>query len=1099
MKTRTFFSTLLALTAIVSAAGAANAIPAGKQLVKVDVWPERIELDSPFAYAQVLVTGTLDSGEIVDLTRVAERKDASAHFQMTPGGLVSPATDGETELVLKYAEHEVRVPVVVRNQEADVHVDYIRDVNPAMSKMGCNQGTCHGAKDGKNGFKLSLRGYDPQYDHRALVDDVAGRRFNRAAPDQSLMLLKTSGAIPHVGGQLTKPGDRRYEILRNWIAGGVKLNLESPKVASIEILPKNPVIPLPKMKQQFVILANYADGTTKDVTADAFIESGNIEVAVADAYGVLSLLRRGEAAVLARFDGAYAATTVTVMGDRSGFEWTNPPTENYVDELVYDKLQRVKVLPSELCTDAEFIRRVSLDLTGLPPSAEEVKAFLADATPTQQKREALVDRLIGSAPFIEYWTNKWADLLQVNEKFLGEPGVHAFRDWIKESIAENKPYDQFVHEILTASGSNLDNPPSAYYKILRDPEGAMENTTQLFLAVRFNCNKCHDHPFERWTQSQYYQLSAFFAQIGRKEDKHYAGQRIGGTAVEGAQPLVEVVYDTGSGEVKHLLTGNVTPPEVPYQNELVAAAADSRREKLAEWMTSPDNQYFAKSYVNRLWGYLFGIGIIEPIDDIRAGNPATNPQLLDRLTQEFIETDFDMHAILRRICTSRVYQHSVATNRWNDDDGINYSHALPRRLPAEVLFDAIHQATGSTPRLPGVPAGFRATQLTDVSARIPFLDDFGRPPRESSCECERSGGVMLGPVMKLVNGPTIADAIADPNSELTKLTMSTPDDGELIEELFLRFFARQPTAEEKELAIRTLHESIGDYEQAQQELAQYDAELMAKMADWEAGSARTPEWKPLTATSMKSTVGAEFKSLDDQAILVSGPLSKDEYELTFPTDLTGITGIRIEALADSNLPSGGPGRAPNGNFVLSELKVSATSAQDAAQMADVPLTGGEADFSQDNWDVRGAVDGNPATGWAVSPRFNESHVAIYETADDAGFNGGSELKVRMNFQYQDGNHLLGKFRVSVTASPRPLHLKSSLPEEIQQILAVAADQRSEEQTKKLVEFYRSRDSRLKQMQEKVAKLAELEKNQRLTGVQDLAWALINSPAFLFNR
>ncbi|EAQ78308.1 DUF1549 and DUF1553 domain-containing protein [Blastopirellula marina] len=1098
MISRILLSLLLALAVSLGSIRAENTIPAGKRLVKVDVWPERIELDSPFAYAQVLVTGTLDSGEIVDLTRVVERQDESTQFKITPNGLVSPVADGETQLVLKYADQDVSVPVSVRNLEGEVHADYVRDVNPAMSKMGCNQGTCHGSKDGKNGFKLSLRGYDPLYDHRALVDDVAGRRFNRAAPDQSLMLLKSSGAIPHVGGQLTKPGDRRYEILRNWIAGGVKLNLESPKVTSIEILPKNPVIPLPKMKQQFVILANYADGTTKDVTADAFIESGNIEVAVADAYGVLSLLRRGESAVLARFDGAYAATTVTVMGDRSGFEWTNPPTESYVDELVYDKLQRVKVLPSGLCTDEEFIRRVYLDLTGLPPTSEDVKAFLADTTATQAKREALVDRLIGSAPFIEFWTNKWADLLQVNEKFLGEPGVHAFRDWIKESIAENKPYDQFVHEILTASGSNIDNPPSSYYKILRDPEGAMENTTQLFLAVRFNCNKCHDHPFERWTQSQYYQLSAFFAQVGRKEDKHFAGQRIGGTAVEGAQPLVEVIYDTGSGEVKHLLTGNVAPPEFPYQNELVADA-DSRREKLADWMISPENQYFAKSYVNRLWGYLFGVGIIEPIDDIRAGNPAANPQLLDRLTQEFLESDFDMQVMLRRICKSRVYQHSVETNRWNDDDGINYSHALPRRLPAEVLFDSIHLATGSAAKLPGVPTGFRAMQLPDVSARIPFLDDFGRPPRESSCECERSGGVMLGPVMKLVNGPTIADAIADPNSELTKLTLETPDDEQLIEELFLRFYARKPTAEERDLAIRTLHESIGDYEEAQQELATYEADLMAKMPEWEASSARTPEWTPLTAAAMKSTIGAEFKSLEDQSIVVSGALAKDEYELLFPTDLTGVTGIRIEALAESSLPAGGPGRAKNGNFVLSELKVAATSATDAAQTVDVPLTGGEADFSQQGWDVRAAIDNNPASGWAVSPEFNVPHVAIFETADDAGFAEGTNLAVRMNFQYPDGTHLLGKFRVSVTTSPRPLHLKSNLPPEIQEILALAAAERTEEQTKKLTEFYRSRDGRLKEMQVKVAKLAELEKNQRLTGVQDLAWALINSPAFLFNR
>jgi hypothetical protein len=319
-----------------------------------------------------------------------------------------------------------------------------------------------------------------------------------------------------------------------------------------------------------------------------------------------------------------------------------------------------------------------------------------------------------------------------------------------------------AREIITASGSNLDNPPAAYYKVLREPATLMENTTHLFLAVRFNCNKCHDHPFERWTQDQYYHMAAYFAQVGRKPDASFAGQTIGGTAVEGAVPLVEVIYDTGSGDVKHDRTGQVTSPSFPYQHGDLAPETASRREQLARWITSKDNQYFAKSYVNRLWGYLFGSGIIEPIDDIRAGNPPTNPELLDALTKDFIESGFNAQHIMRTICKSRTYQHSVRTNKWNADDNLNYSHAIPRRLPAEVLYDAIHIATGSVNRLPGVPVGFRAAELPDAGVSDPFLDDFGKPVRESACECERSSGMVLGPVMKLINGPTVADALVTP-------------------------------------------------------------------------------------------------------------------------------------------------------------------------------------------------------------------------------------------------------------------------------------------------------------------------------------------------
>jgi hypothetical protein len=801
---------------------------------------------------------------------------------------------------------------------------------------------------------------------------------------------------------------------------------------------------------------------------------------------------------LVRYEGAYTATTMTVMGDRTGFVWNNPPTNNYIDELVNKKLQRVKILPSELCTDEEFVRRIYIDLIGLPPTADQVRAFLGLAGDTRAKREALIDQLIGSPDFIEFWTNKWSDMLQVNRKFLGEAGAVALRNWIKESVASNKPYDQFAHEVLTASGSTLENPPAAYFKTLRDAPALMENTTHLFLAVRFNCNKCHDHPFERWTQDQYYHLSSYFTQIGRKEDANYAGQRIGGSAVEGATPLVEVIYDTGNGEIKHDRTGQVSTPGFPYSHEDLAPASASRREQIAKWITSPKNQYFATSYVNRLWGYLFGVGIIEPIDDIRAGNPPTNPELLEALTNDFLKSGFNIQHMMRVICQSRTYQTSIRTNDWNHDDSINYSHALPRRLPAEVLYDAIHLATGSRQRFAGLPEGMRASELPDVGISDAFLDDFGRPVRESSCECERSSGMVLGPIMKLVNGPTVSNALANPESELTRLVATQTDDTQVIREVFLRFVARQPSPDEIKLGLEAINAAGDGYGKIADALKAYEAQMPAKQAAWEQSVGQVTDWKVLDPAELKSSVGATFKKLDDQSVLVTGANGKDTYTIVAHSDLKDITGLRIEALSDASLPAGGPGRAMNGNFVLSELKVSAAPKSDPAKTAPVSLQNPSADFSQESWPVAAAIDGNDATGWAVSPKFNEAHTAIFELAANTGNEGGTVLTLSMVQQYPDSTHTLGRFRVSITNSPRPVGM-NKLPAELVAALSVPADKRSVEQKNLLAAHYQSLDSEYQRLKSEVQRAEEQLKNKRLVGIQDLAWALINSPGFLFNR
>lgn len=1093
-----------ALACTLSAAFAAAAdnpspgnLPAELKIVGLEVRPAQFELSQPFDYRQLLVSGKLDTGESVDLTRHAQASVASPCVTISSDGLVRPKADGESQIEFKFRGLSAQASVKVSGIASTPPVSFVRDVQPVFSRMGCNQGTCHGAKDGKNGFKLSLRGYDALYDHRALTDDIAARRFNRAAPEQSLLLLKATGAIPHVGGVRTDVGHPYYELVKEWIAQGVKLDLAAPRVAKLEVFPLNPVVPRAGMKQQITVIATFTDGLVRDVTHEAFIESGNIEVIEAEAGGRLLTLRRGEAPVLIRYEGNYVATTIVCMGDRTGYQWQETPAHNYIDELVHKKLRQVKVLPSEICTDAEFCRRVYLDLTGLPPTADQTREFLADARASQTKRDELIDRLVGGREYVEQWTNKWADLLQVNRKFLGEEGSVVLRNWIKQSIAANKPYDQFAYEILTAKGSTIENPPAAYYKVLRDPAGAMENTTHLFLAVRFNCNKCHDHPFERWTQDQYYHLAAYFAQVGRKEDPFFSGQKIGGSAVEGAAPLVEVVFDAPGGDVKHDRTGQISPPVFPYQPELTPAEG-SRREQLARWITSKNNQYFAKSYVNRLWGYLFGVGIIEPIDDIRAGNPPTNPELLDALTADFIQSGFNTQHILRTICRSRTYQLSVKTNRWNEDDGINYSHAIPRRLSAEALFDAIHVASGSAIRLNGVPVGFRAAELPDAGASDPFLDDFGKPVRESACECERSSGIVLGPVMKLINGPTVANALADPTSQVNKLAASAATDQQVIDELFLRFLGRPATERELKLGQDAFAAAKSDTAAAEKALADYEKSQPERLAAWEASAGKPVVWTPVTILQAASTQKAEFKIQPDQSVLVSGPLAKDLYTLTAESALAGITGLKLEALPDPSLPAQGPGRAQNGNFVLHELRLSVGPKGDPAKAEAVPLQGGTASFSQQGFSAAAAIDGNETTGWAVSPEFGKPHEAIFETKSDAGAQGGSSLVLTLSQQFPDGAHNLGRLRVSVTTSPRPL-AGEKLPAPIAAILAVEKSKRTPEQAAALLAHVRQSDGELARLTNELKRAQEQASSARLIGVQDLAWALLNNPAFLFNR
>jgi hypothetical protein len=1095
-----------------------EALPPGAKVTHLEVRPAQVDLDGPFAYSQLVVTATLDSGETLDATRLATIT-LPKFAAVNKTGLVRPLDDGRGEITITVAGQTRKIPLTVRGYHDEKPVSFVTDVQPVLSKLGCNAGTCHGAQAGKNGFKLSLRGYDPLFDYRSLTDDLEGRRFNRVAPEKSLMLMKPAGAVPHQGGVMLQPDEPNYELLRRWIAQGLKLDLSAPRVRSIDIYPKDPTVHRIGQKQQFAIMATYTDGRVRDVTAEAFIESSNTEVATVDKNGLLTTLRRGEATMLARYEGAYAASTVIILGDRSGFIWQQRPVYNYIDELVDEKLKKVKVQASELASDAEFLRRVYLDLTGLPPTPQQVLAFLNDKRDSRTKREAIIDELVGSEAYIEHWTNKWADLLMVNRKFLGDVGAAAFRQWIRDRIADNTPYDKFAYQILTASGSNVSNPPASYFKILRTADAIMENTTQLFLAVRFNCNKCHDHPFERWTQDQYYELAAYFAQTTLKPDPKAGNQRIGVTAVnpQGA-PLIEIIEDAKSGEIKHDRTGEITAPKFPYQPDIAVPAEATRREQVARWITSPNNQYFAKSYVNRIWSYLLGVGLIEPVDDIRAGNPPTNPALLDALTEDFIQHGFDTRHLIKTICKSRTYQLSIVTNKWNKDDEINYSHAIARRLPAEVLFDSIHQATGSKSKLPGLPPGARAAQLLDSNVELPggFLELFNKPPRESSCECERGSSLNLGPILAMVNGPIVGEAIKDPNNRLNQFVLQEKDDGKVVDEIYLSVLNRFPTPQEREagiVAIRAAgpdHEKmIAEYKPKAAAFEAYKKTLDARQKAWEdqLRTQKPTNWVTLEIARAESRhgqradakPGATLTINPDNTVLASGKTSPniDIYTVFGLSEIDRpITAIRLEVLPDDSLPAKGPGRADNGNFVLNEFRLFAKPLDDPdGDYKPIKLTAIQALHSQDGFPVQNAVDNNVATGWATAPRFGQTNAALFKFDQPVQANAGVYFRVVME-QHYGAKHTIGKFRLAVTTDANPRLLSPLTPQQVA-ALDTPEDQRTAEQKNLLRQMYLAQD---KEYQRLAAAAADVPPSDpRVVGAQDLVWALINTPAFLFNR
>jgi hypothetical protein len=768
-------------------AGQVPAVAVGEP-ASITLVPEKIVLTGKRSRQQVIVTGQYANHELRDLTTAAEFVSTAPEIIKIEHGVIYPLANGVAQFVAKISGKEARIDVAVNGLEQPSPISFKNGTLAALTKSGCNMGACHGSPSGKGGFRLSLRAYDPVLDIVTLRSEYYGRRTNIVSPAESLLLRKPLMELAHGGGRRLKKHDASYEILHNWIAEGLRLDAPTePDVVKIQVLPENRVFQKDGTRQQLIVLAHFSDGSIRDVTPITCYSSSAESVARVGDDGAVEKVARGETAILARYLDKMATSYITFLEDVPGFVWNNPPEQSFVDALVNSKLKQLQILPSDLCSDEEFLRRASLDATGRLPKVEESQAFLADQSPN--KRDQLVDMLVDSDDFASFWTLITGDVLRSNAKKLNATGVQKFRLWLYESIRNDKPLNQFAKELLTASGSAYKNPAANYWRASRDPQDATETTAQLFLGIRIQCAKCHNHPFERWTQDNYYGIGAAFVRIGRKP---------------GSDAEEEVVYVSKGGEVTQPRTGKQMKTHLLLKGDVDVPADRDRREVFADWLTANDNPFFAKASINRIWGQLLGRGIVEPVDDFRDSNPPSNAPLLDALAAEFIKNGYSRKWAVKTIMKSRTYQLSSRKNQFNGNDEIYFSHANTRLLSAEQLLDAICQVTTVPEAFPGAPAGTRATELTEPPADHYFLKIFGQPQREMACQCERSNESNLSQALQMINGPVVHNKLRDANGRIAKLVAANKPDVEMIDELYLAALCRRPVAAEIEASQKYL-------------------------------------------------------------------------------------------------------------------------------------------------------------------------------------------------------------------------------------------------------------------------------------------------------
>ncbi|HET6575677.1 MAG TPA: DUF1553 domain-containing protein [Fimbriiglobus sp.] len=779
------------------------------------VYPANVPLTGPRATQQLLVVSEANGRAVTDRTTAAKfRSSNPAVASVDEAGVVRPVGDGEATITATADGHTATAKVRVTGAGKSSPPSFRHNVEPILTRAGCNSGACHGALAGKGGFRLSLRGYNPDADHFVLTRQAQARRVDCQRPAESLFLLKPTRTLPHGGGTRFDTESDQYRLLRAWIAAGAPgPSAADPTLDRIEVYPKAALLK-PKDTLRVVVRAAYSDGTVADVTRLSKFLSSEETVATVDEDGKVTVMGSGEAGVAVLFGTRVATLTVTspypnAVADAA---FTGARSANFIDELVLKKLRLLRLEPSLDCTDREFVRRVYLDTCGILPRPDEVAAFLADTSPG--KRATLIDKLLERPEYVDYWAHKWSDLLLVSSRKLPAPAMWAYYRTVRRAVADNRPWDQFARDILTATGGTLTHGGGNYFVLHKDVTNLVESTALTFLGTSITCARCHNHPLEKWTQDQYWAQANLFSRVGLKDG-----------------PRGEVVVSPlPAGEVLHPRTGVPMPPTPLDGKSLPLNSPIDRREYFADWLTAPDNPYFARALANRVWKNFLGRGLVEAEDDLRETNPPTNPELLDALAKDFIEHKYDVKHLTRTILNSVTYQRSSRPMESNAADDRFYSRYLVRRLPAEVILDAYSDVTGVPTVFNQVnlgptggvasanyPAGTRAMQLPDSLLVSPFLDAFGRAEREQTCSCERSVDASVRQALHLNNGKTLNDKLRDPKSRLSKWLAGKTTDAEVVDRVFRLGLSRPPTDEEKERFLAVLAEAGREGAQARRE------------------------------------------------------------------------------------------------------------------------------------------------------------------------------------------------------------------------------------------------------------------------------------------
>jgi hypothetical protein len=774
-----------------SLAAQATTAPTAPAQPKLHVYPAEISLTTARDSQSVVVQMEYLDGVTRDVTDKSTWKLDHEDRVARTANRFTPKADGDAKLTVAFESQSVEVPVTVKQAAVDPPISFKLDVMPVFMRAGCNVGSCHGSARGKDGFRLSLFGFDPDGDYYRITHEQPKRRIDLSIPTECLLIEKATGQVPHTGGSPTKKGDPYCNTLVRWLEAGAPADSgKVPTIDALEVYPSSAVMEVGD-SQQLTVRAKYSDGTDRDVTSLAVFLTSNDNAAPVTKDGKVTAANRGEAFLMARYEKKTVGVRFIVLPKNLAFKWKDTPANNYIDELIYTKLKKLRIQPSELCTDAEFIRRVSLDVCGVLPTAAESEQFIADADPS--KREKLVDKLLARKEFVELWVMKWSELLQMRSSLaVSYKATLLYYNWLQEQIASNVPIDQMVRKLLGSVGGTFTNPATNYYQMEQDRLKIAENVAQVFMGMRIQCAQCHNHPFDRWTMDDYYSFAAFFAQIGRKQ---------------GADPREMIVFNSGGGEVNHLVGGRVMVPKF-----LGGATPDlkgrDRRVVLAEWLASSDNPYFAKNLANIVWAHFFGRGIVHQVDDVRVSNPPVNGPLLDALAQHFTEYKYDFKRLVRDICTSRTYQLSTIANDTNAFDERNFSHATLRRIRAEVLLDCITQATQTKDKFAGLPLGARAVQIADGNTATYFLTTFGRASRETVCSCEVKMEPNLGQALHLMNGENVHAKVKE-GGVVKRLLDEKKTPPQVVNELYLRSLSRKPTDEETK-AIETQLAGVKD-------------------------------------------------------------------------------------------------------------------------------------------------------------------------------------------------------------------------------------------------------------------------------------------------